>query len=58
MMSKKWSGNPKRYQTKAWRKLFGINPKTGSQFKPFMVATKNNKRPKSGIQVKFWRGRK
>ena len=57
-MAKKWKGNPKRYQSKEWRKGFGINPKTGSAFKPFMVAIKNNKKPNKTIKVRFWRGRK
>tara|TARA_R110002020_G_scaffold239166_1_gene451734 strand:+ start:7120 stop:7302 length:183 start_codon:yes stop_codon:yes gene_type:complete len=58
LAKKKWKGDPKRYQSKEWRKGFGMNPKTGTAFKPFMVAIKNNKRPNRPIKIRLWRGRK
>tara|TARA_R110000851_G_scaffold194482_2_gene345286 strand:+ start:72 stop:245 length:174 start_codon:yes stop_codon:yes gene_type:complete len=57
MRTKKWKGDPKRYQWKEWRKAFGINPKTAAQFQPFMVASKNNRKGGT-IKVKMWRNRK
>jgi len=49
---KKWKGNPKRFQWKEWRRGFGINPKTGEQFKPYLKASKDNRK---GIITLKWR---